>query len=91
MPANRARVSLERRPDIQVHDVEKVGEIDALKSLEFRNSNVVDDAKNVATLCKSGSELCGALRLTEVGRHELTRKIRRCVSRDADDFPAGRG
>jgi integrase/recombinase XerD len=52
--------------------------------------DVVDDAKNVATLCKSG-KLCGALRITEVGSHELTRKLRRCVSRDADDFPAGRG
>jgi hypothetical protein len=58
---------LERRPDIQVHDIGKVGEIDVLKSLVFRNSNIVDDAKNVATLCRSGSELCGALRITEVG------------------------
>jgi hypothetical protein len=69
--------------------LEKSAKLTHSNRLRFANSNVVDDAKNVATLCKSGSELCGALRITEVGRHELTRKIRRCVSRDADDFPAG--
>ena len=77
---------LERRADIQVHDVGKVGEIDAFKSLVFCNPNVVNDAKDVATLRKSGSEFGSVFWITEVGTHELTPETRRCVSRDADDF-----
>ena len=56
----------------------------------FCNPNVVDDAKNVATLPKHGSEFRGAFWITEVGTHELPRETRRCVSRNADDFPTCR-
>jgi hypothetical protein len=43
----------------------------------FCDSKVVDDAKDVATLRKPGSDFDGAVRIAEVGNHELTQEMRR--------------
>jgi hypothetical protein len=75
--------------DIHFHNGRQAGERGGLKLLVFRTANVVDNAEDVATLRKSRSEFVRPFWITEIGSHELTRKIRRRVSRHADEFLVG--
>jgi hypothetical protein len=77
--------------DIHFHNGRQAGERGGLKLLVFRTANVVDNAEDVATLRKSRSEFVRPFWITEIGSHELTRKIRRRVSRHAEEFLVGRG
>ena len=62
--------------DIHFHNGREAGERGGLKLLVFRTANVVDNAEDVATLRKSRSEFVRPFWITEIGSHELTRKIR---------------
>jgi len=75
---------LECWPDFHFHNGRRAGERGGLKLLVFRTANV-DNAEDVAMLRKSRSEFGRPFWITEIGSHELTRKIRRRVSRHADD------